>query len=76
MPYTYYTRDERNALQAMEDMGLPKCYEAVILGKRPGSIYRELHRNRTGCVYGSEARQAGEHDVWRPSCVSSLMTLR
>jgi IS30 family transposase len=42
-------------------MGLPKCYEAAILGKRPSSIYRELHRNRTGCVYtGNEARQASE----------------
>jgi IS30 family transposase len=59
MPYTHYTRGERDALQAMEGMGLPKCYEAVILGKHPSSIYRELHRNRTGCVYvGNEVHQA------------------
>jgi IS30 family transposase len=45
----------------MEGMGLPKCYEAAILGKRPSNIYRELHRNRTGCVYtGNEAQQASE----------------
>jgi IS30 family transposase len=45
----------------MEGVGLPKCYEAVILGKHPSSIYRELQRNRTGCVYtGSEAHQLSE----------------
>jgi IS30 family transposase len=59
MPYTQYTLDERNALQAMEGMGLPICYRAVILGKHQSSIYRELNRNRTGCVYtGNEAHQA------------------
>jgi IS30 family transposase len=59
MPYTHYTMDERNALQAMEGMALPKCYSTVILGKHPSSIYRELDRNSTGCVYtGNEARQA------------------
>jgi IS30 family transposase len=43
----------------MEGMGLPKCYRAVILGKHPSSIYRELGRNRTGGVYtGNEAHQA------------------
>jgi IS30 family transposase len=58
MPYAPYTRDERSALQVVEGMGLPKCCEAVILGKRPSRIYRELNRNRTGCVYtGSEAHQ-------------------
>jgi IS30 family transposase len=51
--------DERNALQAMEGMGLPKCYRAVILGKHQSSIYRELNRNGTCGVYtGSEAQQA------------------
>jgi IS30 family transposase len=50
MPYTHYTTDERNALQAMEGMGLPKCYEAVILGKHLGSVYRELDRNSSGGV--------------------------
>jgi IS30 family transposase len=44
----------------MEGMCLPKCYEAVIPGKHPGSIYRELDRNSTGCVYtGNEAQKAG-----------------
>jgi IS30 family transposase len=58
MPYTHYTMDERNALQAMEGMALPKSYTAVILGKHLSSIYRELNRNRTGCVHtGNEAHQ-------------------
>jgi IS30 family transposase len=40
-------------------MGLPKSYSAVIPGKHPSSIYRELDRNRTGCVYtGNEAQKA------------------
>jgi IS30 family transposase len=51
--------DERNALQAMEGMGLPKCFMSVILGKHPSSVYRELNRNRTGGVYtGNEAQLA------------------
>jgi IS30 family transposase len=59
MPYTHYNRDERNALQAMEGMGLPKYYEAVILGKHPSSVYRELDRNSSGGVYtGNEAQKA------------------
>jgi IS30 family transposase len=58
MPYTQYTLDERNALQAMEGMGLPICYRAVILGKHQSSIYRELNRNRTGCVYTGTVAQA------------------
>jgi IS30 family transposase len=57
MPYTHYTTDERNALQAMEGMGLPKSYSAVILGKHLSSIYRELNRNGTDGVYtGNEAQ--------------------
>jgi hypothetical protein len=32
MPYTHYTTGERNALQAMEGMGLPKSDMAIILG--------------------------------------------
>jgi IS30 family transposase len=60
MPYTHYTLDEKNALQAMEGMALPKCFMSVILGKHPSSIYRELNRNRTGSVYtGNEAQKAG-----------------
>jgi IS30 family transposase len=51
MPYTRYNMDERNALQAMEGMGLSKDYMAVILGKRLSGIYREFNRNRSGCVY-------------------------
>jgi IS30 family transposase len=59
MPYTHYNRDERNVLQAMEGTGLPKCYEAVILGKDLGSVYRELDRNSSGGVYtGNEAQKA------------------
>ncbi|MDR0377302.1 MAG: hypothetical protein LBH70_05860, partial [Spirochaetaceae bacterium] len=59
MPYTRYTTDERNALQAMEGMGLPKSYSAVILGKHPSSVYRELGRNSSGGVYtGNEAHKA------------------
>jgi hypothetical protein len=42
MPYTHYTTNERNALQAMEGMRLPKSYSAVILGKHLNSVYREL----------------------------------
>jgi IS30 family transposase len=47
MPYTHYNTDERNALQAMEGMGLPKSGMAVVLGKHRSSIYRELNRNGT-----------------------------
>jgi IS30 family transposase len=44
----------------MEGMGLPKCCQAVILGKHPSSVYRELNRNSSGGVYtGNEARKAG-----------------
>jgi IS30 family transposase len=51
--------DERNALQAMEGMGLPKSYSAAILGKHPSSVYRELGRNSSGGVYtGNEAHKA------------------
>jgi IS30 family transposase len=43
----------------MEGMGLPLGYRAVLLGKRPRSVYRELNRNRTGGVYtGKEAQKA------------------
>jgi IS30 family transposase len=43
----------------MEGMGPPKCYMSVILGKHPGSIYRELQRNGSGGVYtGAEVQQA------------------
>jgi IS30 family transposase len=43
----------------MEGMGLPKCYEAVILGKHLGNVYRELDRNSSGGVYtGNEAHRA------------------
>jgi hypothetical protein len=44
MPYTHYNTDERNTLQVMEGMGLPKSDMAVIPDKRPGSI-RELNQN-------------------------------
>jgi IS30 family transposase len=41
----------------MEGMGLPKSCAAVILGKHPSSVYRELCRNSTGGVYtGNEAQ--------------------
>ncbi|MDR1469340.1 MAG: helix-turn-helix domain-containing protein [Spirochaetaceae bacterium] len=62
MPYTHFTRDERIALQAMTAMGLPVCYSAVIMGKHPGSVYREIARNSGGGIYsGGEAqRKAGE----------------
>jgi hypothetical protein len=33
----YYTTNERNVLQAIEGMGLPKNYRAVIPGKHPKS---------------------------------------
>ncbi|MDR2741525.1 MAG: IS30 family transposase [Treponema sp.] len=43
---------------AMEGMGLPTSYRAVIFGKHLSSIYRELNRNSTGGVYtGNEAQQ-------------------
>jgi IS30 family transposase len=42
-------------------MGLSKSEMAALLGKHPGSIYRELSRNGIGGVYtGSEARRAAE----------------
>jgi IS30 family transposase len=45
----------------MEGMGLSKSETAALLGKHPGSIYRELSRNGTGGVYtGSEAQRAAE----------------
>jgi IS30 family transposase len=57
MPYTHYTTDERNALQAMEGMALPRSCISVILGKHLSSIYREINRNGTDGVYtGSEAQ--------------------
>jgi IS30 family transposase len=61
MPYTHYNTDERNALQAMAGMGLPKNYMAVILGRHQSSIYREFSRNGSGGVYtGNEAQTASE----------------
>jgi IS30 family transposase len=62
MPYTHYTIDERNALQAMEGMALPKCYTLVILGKHHSSIYRELNLNGSDSIYtGNEAQAASAH---------------
>ena len=59
MPYTHYTTDERNALQAMGGMGLSKSIISVILGKHLSSVYREIRRNGTGNVYtGNEAQAA------------------
>ncbi|MDR0639045.1 MAG: hypothetical protein LBG27_09150, partial [Spirochaetaceae bacterium] len=61
MPYTHYNTDERNALQAMAGMGLPKSYMTVIAGKRQSSIYREFNRNGSGGVYtGNEAQAMSE----------------
>ncbi|MDR2740717.1 MAG: hypothetical protein LBB98_00970, partial [Treponema sp.] len=61
MPYTHYNTDERNVLQAMAGMHLPKCYMSVILGKHLSSIYRELNRNGLGGVYtGNEAQPSSE----------------
>ena len=61
MPYTHYNTDERNALQAMAGMGLPKNYMAVIVGKHQSSIYREFNRNGSGGVYtGNEAQAMSE----------------
>jgi IS30 family transposase len=57
MPYTHYTTDERNALQAMEGMGLPKSFMSVILGKHHSSIYREFNRNGSG---GERTKTVGE----------------
>jgi hypothetical protein len=57
MPYAHYNTDERNALQAMEGMGLPKSDMAAIPGKHPGNVYRELNRNGDCGVYtGGGAR--------------------
>ena len=59
MPYTHYNTDERNALQSMEGMGLPRSSMSVILGKHLSSVYREINRNGTGGVYtGNEAQAA------------------
>ncbi|MDR1232035.1 MAG: IS30 family transposase, partial [Spirochaetaceae bacterium] len=58
MPYTHYTTEERNALQAMEGMGLPKSCAAAIPGKHPSSIYRELNRNGDCGIYTGSGAQA------------------
>jgi IS30 family transposase len=61
MPYTHYTIDERNALLAMIGMGLPRNYISVILGKRLGSVYRELNGNSSEGIYtGREAQYEAE----------------
>ena len=61
MPYTHYNTDERNALQAMDGMGLPKTSMAVIRGKHQSSIYSEFSRNGSGGVYtGNEAQEQSE----------------
>ncbi|MDR2802952.1 MAG: hypothetical protein LBB22_01520 [Treponema sp.] len=52
MPYTHYTTDKQNALQAMAGIYLPKCYMPVMLGKHLSGIYKELNR--------SEAQSASE----------------
>jgi IS30 family transposase len=42
-------------------MELSKSEMAALLGKHPGSVYRELSRNGTGGVYtGSDAQRAAE----------------
>jgi IS30 family transposase len=57
MPYTHYNTDERDALQTMEGMELSKSDMAVILGKHPDSVYREMNRNGDCGIYtGSGAR--------------------
>jgi IS30 family transposase len=62
MPYTHYNTDERNALQAMEDMALPKSFMAVIPGKHLSGIYRQINRNRTDGVYtGNQAQALSVH---------------
>jgi hypothetical protein len=68
MAYTHYTRDERNALQAMEGMGLPKCYEAVILGKHPAAS-TESYGETEPAAYIPVARPISRvnNGVWRPS---------
>ena len=57
MPYKHYTAEERDALQTMVNMKLGKADMAVILGKHPSSVYRELMRNSDSGVYmGREAQ--------------------
>jgi IS30 family transposase len=51
MPYTHYSREERDALQVMEGMRLPRWNIAVILGKHISAVYRELVRNADGGGY-------------------------
>jgi IS30 family transposase len=66
MPYTPYNTDEKNALQAMESMGLPKGYMSAILGKHQSSIYREFNRNGSGGVYtGKRPKRQANKDGWR-----------
>jgi len=61
MPYTHYTIDERNALQAMIGMGLSRNYISVILGKHLSSVYRELNGNSCEGIYtGREAQYEAE----------------
>jgi hypothetical protein len=55
--YALYNTDERNALQAMEGMGLPESYMSVIVDKHQGSIYREFNRNGSG---GKRTTTVGE----------------
>jgi IS30 family transposase len=57
MPYSHYIIDERNALQVMEAMRLPKWNIAVIFGKHISSVCRELKRNGEGGIYTAAAAQ-------------------
>jgi IS30 family transposase len=41
----------------MEGMGLPKSGMAVMPGKHPSSVYRELGRNSAGGVYTGSGAQ-------------------
>ena len=51
MSYLHFTIEERDALQAMNLMGLPMDEAARITGKHVSSLYRELTRNRKNGYY-------------------------
>ncbi|MDR1956356.1 MAG: hypothetical protein LBQ30_05830 [Treponema sp.] len=54
MPYTHYTPDESNALQAMIAMALDRGCIAVILGKHLSNVYRTGGAGKRGRAAGGK----------------------
>jgi len=51
MRYTRLTREERYQIIALRNGGLSKRKTAVVLGRSPSTISRELRRNTSGFIY-------------------------